>query len=194
MNFIPEYFSEVSDVAQNICEDSIEQMVLSLSSLREARGRLFILGVGGSAGNASHAVNDFRKLCCIDAHAPTDNSSEITARTNDDGFNTIFSEYIKVSCGSAKDAILIFSVGGGSEEKGVSVNLIAAIREAKKRGMKIFSIVGMKNGFAVLNSDISLVVPIKNPSLITPISESFQAVIWHCIVSHPQLAVNTTKW
>tara|TARA_X000000950_G_scaffold289138_1_gene410128 strand:+ start:731 stop:1315 length:585 start_codon:yes stop_codon:yes gene_type:complete len=194
MNFIQEYFSEVSDVAQNICEDSIEQMVLSLSSLREARGRLFILGVGGSAGNASHAVNDFRKLCCIDAHAPTDNSSEITARTNDDGFNTIFSEYIKVSCGSAKDAILIFSVGGGSEEKGVSVNLIAAIREAKKRGMKIFSIVGMKNGFAVLNSDISLVVPIKNPSLITPISESFQAVIWHCIVSHPQLAVNTTKW
>ena len=194
MNFIQEYFSEVSDVALHICEDSIEQMVLSLSSLREARGRLFILGVGGSAGNASHAVNDFRKLCCIDAHAPTDNSSEITARTNDDGFNTIFSEYIKVSRGSAKDAILIFSVGGGSEEKGVSVNLIAAIREAKKRGMKIFSIVGMKNGFAARNSDISLVVPIKNSSLITPISESFQAVIWHCIVSHPQLAVNATKW
>ena len=157
-------------------------------------GRLFILGVGGSAGNASHAVNDFRKLCNIEAYAPTDNVSELTARTNDEGFDTIFSEYLKVSKINSKDAIMIFSVGGGSLAKNVSLNLISAIKVAKAKQLKIFSLVGKDDGYAANNSNISIVIPVQDKTLITPISEAFQAVIWHCIVSHPSLALNATKW
>ena len=153
-----------------------------LVALRNRNGRLFVLGVGGSAGNASHAVNDFRKLCNIEAYAPTDNVSELTARTNDDGFDTIFSEYLKVSRVTNKDAILIFSVGGGNIEKNVSLNLISAIKEAKKNKMKIFSVVGKSDGYAAKNSDISVIIPVSDSTLVTPISEAFQAVIWLSLI------------
>ena len=162
--------------------EAINLIVSKLVELREKNGRLFILGVGGSAGNAS-TVNDFRKLCNIEAYAPTDNVSELTARTNDEGFDTIFSEYLKVSRVGRDDAILIFSVGGGSVEKNVSLNLISAIKEARENSTKIFSIVGKPDGFAAKNSDISVVIPVSDNTLITPTSEAFQAVIWHCVVS-----------
>jgi D-sedoheptulose 7-phosphate isomerase len=194
MDFITDYFSKFSKDCLNIPYAKIKTLVEELKKLRENNGRLFILGVGGSAGNASHAVNDFRKLCNIETYAPTDNVSELTARTNDEGFETIFSEYIKTSRGCKNDAILIFSVGGGNIEKNVSINLINAIKESRNRKMQVYSIVGMSEGYAAKNSDISVVIPVINKNLITPISEAFQAVIWHCIVSHPDLAINSTKW
>ena len=194
MDFVNSYFEKFSQECLNIPFSDISKLIKELKKIRLNKGRLFILGVGGSAGNASHAVNDFRKLCNIEAYAPTDNVSELTARTNDEGFDTIFSEYLKVSRVGSKDAILIFSVGGGNAEKNVSVNLINAIKMAKENTMKIFSIVGKPNGFAALNSDISIIINVKDSTLITPMSEAFQSVIWHCIVSHPDLAVNATKW
>ena len=194
MDFVNSYFEKFSQECLNIPFSDISKLVKELKEIRVNKGRLFILGVGGSAGNASHAVNDFRKLCNIETYAPTDNVSELTARTNDEGFDTIFSEYLKVSQVGLKDAILIFSVGGGNLEKNVSVNLINAIKEAKKHNMKIFSIVGKSDGYAALNSDVSIIIQVKDLSLITPMSEAFQSVIWHCIVSHPDLAVNATKW
>jgi D-sedoheptulose 7-phosphate isomerase len=194
MDFIVNYFKKFSDDCLNMPCESIQLLINNLIDLREKKGRLFILGVGGSAGNASHAVNDFRKLCNIEAYAPTDNVSELTARTNDEGFETIFSEYLKVSRLCSNDAILIFSVGGGNIEKNVSLNLISAIKEAKINNTQIFSFVGKADGYAAQNSDISIVIPVKDTSLVTPMSEAFQAVIWHCIVSHPSLAVNATKW
>jgi len=194
MDFIVNYFKKFSDDCLNIPCDSIKLLINSLIKLRKNNGRLFILGIGGSAGNASHAVNDFRKLCNIEAYAPTDNVSELTARTNDEGFETIFSEYLRVSRLSSNDAILIFSVGGGSIEKNVSLNLISAIETAKSNNTQVFSLVGKADGYAAKNSDISIVIPVKDTTLVTPMSEAFQAVIWHCIVSHPSLAVNATKW
>ena len=194
MDFITDYFSKFSKDCLNIPYAKIKTLVEELKKLRENNGRLFILGVGGSAGNASHAVNDFRKLCNIEAYAPTDNVSELTARTNDEGFDTIFSEYLKVSKINSKDAIMIFSVGGGSLAKNVSLNLISAIKVAKAKQLKIFSLVGKDDGYAANNSNISIVIPVQDKTLITPISEAFQAVIWHCIVSHPSLALNATKW
>ncbi|MAI02492.1 MAG: sugar isomerase [Rickettsiales bacterium] len=194
MNFIKDFFKKFSNDCLKISYKSIENIVEGLSEIRDGNGRLFILGVGGSAGNASHAVNDFRKLCNIEAYAPTDNVSELTARTNDEGFETIFSEYLKVSKANKKDAILIFSVGGGNLKKNVSINLINAIKEAKKNNMKIFSVVGKPDGYAAKNSDVCIVIPVSDPALITPLSEAFQAVVWHCIVSHPLLAKNSTKW
>ena len=194
MDFVNSYFEKFSQECLNLPFSDISKLVEELKEIRVNKGRLFILGVGGSAGNASHAVNDFRKLCNIETYAPTDNVSELTARANDEGFDTIFSEYLKVSQVGLKDAILIFSVGGGNLEKNVSVNLINAIKEAKKHNMKIFSIVGKSDGYAALNSDVSIIIQVKDLSLITPMSEAFQSVIWHCIVSHPDLAVNATKW
>ncbi|MBT3939043.1 MAG: SIS domain-containing protein [Pelagibacterales bacterium] len=194
MDFISDYFLKFSKDCLNIPYAKIKTLVEELKKLRENNGRLFILGVGGSAGNASHAVNDFRKLCNIEAYAPTDNVSELTARTNDEGFDTIFSEYLKVSKINSKDAIMIFSVGGGSLAKNVSLNLISAIKVAKAKQLKIFSLVGKDDGYAANNSNISIVIPVQDKTLITPISEAFQAVIWHCIVSHPSLALNATKW
>ena len=194
MDFISDYFIKFSKDCLNIPYAKIKNLVEQLKILRDNKGRLFILGVGGSAGNASHAVNDFRKLCNIEAYAPTDNVSEITARTNDEGFDTIFSEYLKVSNINSNDAIMIFSVGGGNLEKNVSLNLISAIKAAKEKQLKIFSLVGKDDGYAANNSNISIVIPVKDKTLITPMSEAFQAVIWHCIVSHPSLALNATKW
>ena len=194
MDFISDYFIKFSKDCLDIPYAKIKNLVEELKILRDNNGRLFILGVGGSAGNASHAVNDFRKLCNIEAYAPTDNVSEITARTNDEGFDTIFSEYLKVSNINSNDAIMIFSVGGGNLEKNVSLNLISAIKAAREKQLKIFSLVGKDDGYAANNSNISIVIPVQDKKLITPMSEAFQAVIWHCIVSHPSLALNATKW
>jgi D-sedoheptulose 7-phosphate isomerase len=194
MDFIKKYFNLIEKVSKTIKTQSLLRIIEILRKTRLSKGRLFIIGVGGSAGNASHAVNDFRKLCGIDAYAPTDNVSEITARTNDQGFEYIFSEYLKISKLTAKDTLLVFSVGGGNEKKKVSVNLINAIKLAKFKKSKVISIVGRNDGFAFKNSDVSIFVDSKNKKLVTPISESFQVVIWHLLVSHPKLQINPTKW
>ena len=169
-------------------------MALTLKGVRDGGGRLFILGVGGSAGNASHAVNDFRKLCGIEAYAPTDNVSELTARTNDEGWETVFREWLKISRAKAEDALLIFSVGGGDAERGVSMNLVHAIDLARERGMAICSIVGRDQGHAARHSTHAIVIPQVDPGLVKPISEAFQGVIWHALVSHPELQIAETKW
>jgi D-sedoheptulose 7-phosphate isomerase len=188
------FLREVSETAGLLPPDVIEAMCDELVSLREREGRLFILGVGGSAGNCGHAVNDFRKLCGIEAYAPTDNVSELTARTNDEGWPTVFSEWLKVSRGNARDAILIFSVGGGNLEKNVSPNIVAAIGEAKTRGMKVLGIVGRDGGYTKKVGDVVVVIPTVAESRVTPHAEAFQAVVWHCLVSHPKLQKNATKW
>jgi|TARA_Y100000590_G_C15644120_1_gene986185 D-sedoheptulose 7-phosphate isomerase len=193
-NFITEYFNQIAVIAKLIDIKEINKLVYELKSLKKRNGRLFFLGVGGSAGNASHAVNDFRKLCNIESYCPTDNVSELTARINDDGWNSSFAEWLKVSKINRKDSIFIFSVGGGSKSKKVSVNLIQAIDYAKKKKIKIFGVIGKKNGYAKKKGDNIIVVPEINKKLITPFSEAFQAVIWHCLVSHPLLQTCKTKW
>ena len=172
----------------------VEAVCDELVRLRGRGGRLFIIGVGGSAGNCSHAVNDFRKLCDIEAYAPTDNVSELTARANDEGWNTIFSEWLKVSRAGPKDAILIFSVGGGNLEKNVSANLVMAIQEAKSRRTRVLGIVGRDGGYTKKSGDVVVVIPTVEESRVTPHAEAFQAVVWHCLVSHPKLQKNSTKW
>ena len=169
-------------------------MALLLSQVRERGGRLFILGVGGSAGNASHAVNDFRKLAGFEAYAPTDNVSELTARTNDEGWSTVFEAWLRTSRLRVNDMILVYSVGGGSLEKNVSPNLVSALQFAKSVGAKIGGIVGRDGGFTAQAADACVLVPIVNPDHITPHSEAFQAVIWHLLVSHPKLKQAATKW
>ena len=193
-NFITEYFNQIAVIAKLIDIKEINKLVYELKSLKKRNGRLFFLGVGGSAGNASHAVNDFRKLCNIESYCPTDNVSELTARINDDGWNSSFAEWLKVSKINRKDSIFIFSVGGGSKSKKVSINLIQAIDYAKKKKIKIFGVIGKKNGYAKKKGDNIIVVPEINKKLITPFSEAFQAVIWHCLVSHPLLQTCKTKW
>jgi D-sedoheptulose 7-phosphate isomerase len=188
------FLAEVADIARRIPADTVEAMCDELVKLRERDGRLFILGVGGSAGNCGHAVNDFRKLCGIEAYAPTDNVSELTARTNDEGWPTVFAEWLKVSRAKDKDAILIFSVGGGNLERNVSPNLVAAIKEAKARGLKVFGIVGRDGGYTKQAGDVVVVIPTVEESRITPHQEAFQAVVWHCLVSNPKLQKNATKW
>jgi len=195
MNFVEEYFEEVMDTAYSIDKQKVEDLATALANTRDINeGRVFVLGVGGSAGNASHMVNDLRKLCGIEAYAPTDNASEITARTNDEGFDTIFEEYLRISRFSYKDAIFVLSVGGGNEEINVSVGLIKAIKYAREKDGTVLSIVGKPDGYAAQRSDVAVVVPIVDPARITPHSEAFQAVVWHCLVSHPKLQVNKTKW
>lgn len=189
-----QYFALCEEICRSLDHDEIDRMADALRDLRDSNGRLFVLGVGGSAGNASHAVNDFRKLCGIEAYAPTDNVSELTARTNDEGFETVFAEYLNVSRARENDAVFVFSVGGGNAEKNVSVNLINAIDEAKRRGMKVFGVVGRDGGYAKKSGDIVTVIPNVAESLVTPLSEGFQAVVWHALVSHPNLQVNATKW
>jgi D-sedoheptulose 7-phosphate isomerase len=189
-----EFFNEAGKICAQIDVEKIEGLAEGLAKVRDGGGRLFILGVGGSAGNASHAVNDFRKLCGIEAYSPVDNVSELTARTNDEGFETIFSGWLEVSKLSDKDAILIYSVGGGDAERKVSVNLVQAIDLAKKRGAKVFGIVGKDTGYTAKRGDIVIVVPQVNPDRVTPLSEAFQAVVWHCLVSNPKLQVRATKW
>ena len=188
------YFENILKSMQSLDLDLIEKSVLLLKELRETSGRLFLIGVGGSAGNASHAVNDFRKLCNIDAYTPVDNVSEITARTNDDGFENIFDSYLKLCKLNKNDILMIFSVGGGNQKKKVSVNIIKAIKFAKIKKTKIISIVGKPDGYAYKNSDIKILIKVKDKKLVTPVSETFQVLIWHLFVSHPKLQINKTKW
>jgi len=188
------YFQEVVKVAESIDVESIERLAEELAALREREGRLFLLGVGGSAGNCSHAVNDFRKLCGIEAYAPTDNVSELTARTNDEGWETVFAAWLRTSKANGSDAVLVLSVGGGNLEKNVSANIVAALKEAKLRGMRIFGIVGRDGGYTKQVGDCVVVVPTVDASRVTPHTEAFQAVVWHCLVSHPALQQIATKW
>jgi D-sedoheptulose 7-phosphate isomerase len=195
MSFVANYFHEVIEIAELINTEDIEKIVNVLKTTRDVtEGRVFVLGVGGSAGNASHMVNDLRKLCGIEAYCPTDNVSEITARTNDEGFETIFEEYLRVSRFNYKDTIFVLSVGGGDEERNVSVGLIKAIKYAHLKDGAVISIVGKSSGFAANNSDACVVVPEVELARVTPHSEAFQAVVWHCVVSHPSLQINKTKW
>ena len=188
------FFNEVTAIAKQINIEAIENLAHQLKDLRERNGRLFILGVGGSAGNCSHAVNDFRHLCEIEAYAPVDNVSELTARANDEGWDTIFSGWLKVSKASANDAVLVFSVGGGNLEKNVSPNIVQGLKLAKERGLKIFGIVGRDGGYTKQVGDCVIVVPTVDANRVTPHAEAFQAVVWHCLVSNPILQQMPTKW
>jgi D-sedoheptulose 7-phosphate isomerase len=188
------FFKEVVEIAQQIDLNAIETLAHELKELRDRNGRLFILGVGGSAGNCSHAVNDFRKLCGIEAYAPVDNVSELTARTNDEGWDTIFSGWLKVSKANKNDAVLVFSVGGGNLEKNVSPNIVQGLKLAKERGLKIFGVVGRDGGYTKQVGDCVIVVPTVDTGRVTPHAEAFQGVVWHCLVSHPVLQQMATKW
>lgn len=194
MSYSQQFFQEAAGIAAKLDFTVVDRIAQGLAEVREQGGRLFLLGVGGSAGNCGHAVNDFRKLCGIEAYAPTDNVSELTARTNDEGWETVFVAWLRVSRISEKDALLIFSVGGGDAERNVSPNLVLAIKEAKARGAKVFGIVGRGTGYTAQVGDAVVVVPVADPSRITPHSEAFQAVVWHCLVSNPVLQIKGTKW
>ena len=194
MSFTKQFLAEVQQVTAQLNEADIEKCAEELAAIRERGGRLFILGVGGSAGNAGHAVNDFRKICGFEAYAPTDNVSELTARTNDEGWPTIFAGWLKGSRLQAKDGLLIFSVGGGNLEKNVSPNLVNAIQLAKQVGASVIGIVGRDGGYTAKEATACVIVPTVNPAHVTPHSEAFQAVLWHLFVSHPKLKVAQTKW
>jgi D-sedoheptulose 7-phosphate isomerase len=194
MSFTKQFLAEVQQVTAQLDEAAIEKAADQLAAIRTRGGRLFILGVGGSAGNAGHAVNDFRKICGFEAYAPTDNVSELTARTNDEGWATVFSEWLKGSRINAKDGLLIFSVGGGNLEKNVSPNLVSAIQVAKSVGASVIGIVGRDGGYTAKEATACVIVPTVNAAHVTPHSEAFQAVIWHLLVSHPKLKVAPTKW
>ena len=195
MSFTREYLNEVRKIAGSLDWDPIEEAAEILQITRESGGRLFILGVGGSAANASHAANDFRKITGIEAYAPTDNVSELTARTNDEGWTTVFVAWLKVSRLTAVDTLLILSVGGGNVEKNVSPNLVAALDYARGIvGSKIIGIVGRDGGYTAKVADACIIIPTVNPDHVTPHSEAFQAVVWHLLVSHPLLKQTVTKW
>ncbi len=194
MSFAKKFLEEVQQVTQGLDSESIEQVVDELALVRERGGRLFILGVGGSAANASHAVNDFRKICGFECYAPTDNVSELTARTNDEGWATVFSEWLKGSRLAARDGLLIFSVGGGNLEKNVSPNLVSAIQLAQQVGASVTGVVGRDGGYTRKAAKACVVVPTVNDQHVTPHAEAFQAVVWHLFVSHPKLKVAKTKW
>lgn len=194
MSFNNSFFLETIKTINLIDKITLDKICDTILELKRTNGRIFFLGIGGSAGNASHAVNDFRKLLNIECYCPTDNASEITARTNDEGFETIFVEYLKISKLSNKDIIFIFSVGGGSKEKNVSVNLIKAIDYAKKIGTQVLGVVAKHDGYLAQNGDLVIKLDIENKNYLTPISESLQVLIWHYIVTNPKLMPNSTKW
>lgn len=194
MTFAEQFVAEAAEILSKIDTEAVERMAALLAQSRAAGGRLFILGVGGSAANASHAVNDFRKICGMEAYAPTDNVSELTARTNDEGWAGVFEGWLKVSRLRASDTLLVLSVGGGDVEKNVSPNLVAAIRHAKSVGAKVTGIVGRDGGYTAQAADVCVIVPTVNPTHVTPHAEAFQAVIWHLLVSHPALKAAETKW
>jgi D-sedoheptulose 7-phosphate isomerase len=187
------YFREVQEVARGIDLREVDRMIDILAELRN-KGRLFILGVGGGAGNAGHAVNDFRKLCGIEAYAPTDNVSELTARVNDDGWSSSFANWLKGSRIRAGDVVLVFSVGGGNAEKNISANIVEALKLAKAAGAKVIGVVGRDGGYTRQVADACVVVPTVNAGNVTPHTEAFQAVVWHGMVTHPRLIVNEMKW
>jgi D-sedoheptulose 7-phosphate isomerase len=194
MSYSKQHLDESIEITRAIDPEIIEKIVDLLVDVKSAGGRLFVLGVGGSAANAGHAVNDFRKLAGIETYAPTDNVAELTARTNDEGWQTVFSGWLKVSKLNTKDCLFILSVGGGNKEKNVSPNLIEAIDLAKEVGARVTGIVGRDGGYTAQNADVCLVVPTVNSGTVTPHSESFQTVVWHLMVSHPKLKSNPTKW
>ena len=194
MNYAQQHLAEASQIIQQLDVSAIEKMADALAELKSTGGRLFFLGVGGSAGNCSHAVNDFRKIVGIETYAPTDNVSELSARTNDEGWDTVFSEWLKISRLSSKDAVFILSVGGGNLEKNISPNLVAALKHAKNVGATVLGIVGRDGGYTAKVADACVIIPTVNPDTITPHSEAFQAVVWHLLVSHPKLKAQQTKW
>jgi D-sedoheptulose 7-phosphate isomerase len=194
MTFTQQFLSEARQIIDGLDTAAIDHIVEILAATRSSGGRLFILGVGGSAANASHAVNDFRKIAGLEAYTPTDNVSELTARTNDEGWPTVFESWLRVSRLKPEDAVLIFSVGGGNLEKNVSPNLVAALQYAKSVGAKIAGVVGRDGGYTARAADACVIVPTVNPVHTTPHAEAFQAVVWHLIVSHPALKQAETKW
>jgi D-sedoheptulose 7-phosphate isomerase len=194
MTYAQQHLNEAIEITKKIDATAIEKMADLLATVKAEGGRIFFLGVGGSAGNCSHAVNDFRKIVGIECYAPTDNVSELTARTNDDGWASVFVEWLKISKLRANDALFILSVGGGNLEKNISPNLVEAIKLAKAVGAKITGVVGRDGGYTAQAADACVIVPTVNPDTITPHSEAFQAVVWHLLVSHPKLKANQTKW
>lgn len=194
MTYSQQHLEEAAAIIGKLDVESIERTAVLLAALRERHGRLFLLGVGGSAANCSHAVNDFRKICGIEAYAPTDNVSELTARTNDEGWPSVFIEWLKVSRLGPDDLIFILSVGGGNREKNVSPNLVAALEYGKEVGAKICGIVGRDGGYTAKVADACVIIPTVNSQNVTPHTEAFQAVVWHLLVSHPILKVSETKW
>jgi D-sedoheptulose 7-phosphate isomerase len=194
MSLVQAYFREAAQILEQIDENAVERLLNELVAVRDRGGRLFVLGVGGSAGNASHAVNDFRKICGIEAYAPTDNVSELTARVNDDGWESTFAAWLAVSKLSDQDLLLVFSVGGGNREQNVSPNLVRALEFGQRVGARIAGIVGRDGGFTARVAHACVLIPTVNPAAVTPHSEAFQAVIWHFLVSHPSLQQNAMKW
>ena len=194
MGYIEKYLREASAIIEKIDVDQTRLMLDLVVKLKESKGRLFILGVGGGAGHASHAVNDFRKICEIEAYAPSDNVSELTARINDDGWETAYVNWLKISKLGTDDLVMVFSVGGGNTEKKISVNIVNSLQYAKDKGAKICGIVGRDGGYTARIADACVIIPMVNPETITPHTEAFQAVIWHLLVSHPDLQVNKMKW
>jgi len=194
MSYAEQHLAEAAEVIRRLDPEDVERVADLVAGVTEAGGRIFFLGVGGGAGNCSHAVNDFRKIVGVESYAPTDNVSELTARTNDDGWPSVFVEWLKTSRLNAKDALFVFSVGGGDLEKNISPNLVLALQYAQKVGAKITGVVGRNGGFTAKVADACVVVPVVNPENITPHTESFQAVIWHLLVSHPKLKARQTKW
>ena len=194
MDFINQYFTETKEIIEKIDREQILKMISIINKVRTRSGRLFILGVGGGAGHASHAVNDFRKICGLEAYTPTDNVSELTARINDDGWETSYANWLKVSNLNNNDALLVFSVGGGNLEKNISVNILKSLELAKNLGAKICGIVGRDGGYTAKVADACVIIPSINPDTITPHTEAFQAVIWHLLVSHPDLQKYEMKW
>ncbi len=194
MSYAQQHLKEAQEIIDQIDIEAIEKVADLLATVKKDQGRIFFLGVGGSAGNCSHAVNDFRKIVEIESYAPTDNVSELTARTNDEGWPTIFEPWLKLSKLNPRDAVFIFSVGGGNLEKNISPNLVNALKYAKQVGAKITGVVGRDGGYTAKVADACVIIPTVNPENITPHSEAFQAVIWHLLVSHPKLKENQTKW
>jgi D-sedoheptulose 7-phosphate isomerase len=194
MTYTDQYLDETAQIVQRLDGAAIERVVALLAAVRARGGRLFFLGVGGSAANAGHAVNDFRKLAAFEAYAPTDNVSELTARTNDAGWDTVFVEWLKGSRLRPEDGVFVLSVGGGSLEKNISTNLVRALQFARERGAAIVGVVGRDGGYTATVADACVIVPTVNPDAVTPHSEAFQAVVWHLLVSHPALKVHATTW
>jgi D-sedoheptulose 7-phosphate isomerase len=191
--YTKKFLSQVCEAASGIDANVVERMVDILVSVRSS-GRLFLLGVGGSAGSASHAVNDFRKICGFEAYSPVDNVSELTARTNDDGWESVFAQWLKGSRLRRGDAVLVFSVGGGSLEKNISVNIVEALKLARERGAFILGVVGKDGGYTAQAADACIVIPPLDPETVTPLVESFHGVVWHLLVTHPKLKMTETKW
>lgn len=194
MTYSQTHMAEAIEIAQKIDVEAVERMADLLATVKADGGRIFFLGVGGSAGNCGHAVNDFRKIVGIESYAPTDNVSELTARTNDEGWATVFVEWLKISKLQPKDSLFIFSVGGGNLEKNISPNLVEALKYAKQVGAKVVGVVGRDGGYTAQVADACCIVPTVNAETVTPHSEAFQAVVWHLLVSHPKLKANQTKW